>query len=1091
MNCKTCGGPLRITRPGDEGICPHCTMAGLFDDPEIQSGSEEVDDYEIKREIGRGGDGTVYLGFDSKVGREVAIKLINSDRRIDKTTERRFRAESEAIACLDHPHIIPIYANGKMDGRPFYTMKFVTGGSLATRLDEFATPDAAAALMIKVARAVHHAHERGILHRDLKPSNILLDDQLEPFISDFGLAKRYEDNNDLTLTGAVMGTPSFMSPEQARGDNAQITTTSDVFSLGSILYQILTGKLPFEGSTSHHVLRSVIETQVTFPKGTRHNINKDLETICLKCLEKDSSKRYSTALALAEDLERWQNHLPVRARRITATERATRWVRRHPLPAGALALATLSLITGSIVSLVLWQKAEHARAETIKEKINVEEARDAAEDHSYLSDIANAMSARQDFDYGETRRVLFDTPPDRRGTEWRLIDGLSRGDQDWTTRLGDTLPVSLAHDIARNRFVLLTEDRHYHEINLTTGELTHLGTLPDTLAHSLEGLQKPGLRNFEFAPDGKHYSFIDNNQLLIVNLERNQLIFQEKANRASTSAWLDSNRIMQVARPGDTYHKNSSGNYKKTSWIYHLDNQQLEDPPPSGWTGPIASSPDKKLLAVGRIGSWVDARNTADPLTGTPIFSTKMKRGPVEDARLSSNGDYLAVSWAGMKKITEVFKPRTGETLFTSTSSGHPKYAFLQEPDELVHNGSNPWFFSRNLSAPEDLTPVTPPSQMMSRVSGDKATSFYFGHTAPIVIMLSISKNEVLTASRDQTLRKWTRPAPDRPVGNTSLETYHPTASQSGEYCAYRKSDFISCVEHLPSGFISDIPGDQVYLAVFNDGRLLSRIRKDGTIICWQSSTNGPLKKLWQLNPGPCNPYNAHAIHSLTSLNERFVAFLQPGHLITVDMELQKAWTTTDQTMSFGSSPGQTVAISDDGKYAAVTAFRGPNARLYRSNDLTQYETLIPETERTSRDSACAFSRDGSRIFVGNNDGWIRVFDTATKMEIPSESWMAHSSEVTALAISQRGDIIASAGGDTAYFWSSETRSDEERRLLLRLKPGSSPRNWIQFGKDDTRFLHSGVQSPIEIWPAPRAPAQTNPPSRIRPLPKPVPALQK
>ena len=199
-------------------------MVNLFDDPDIPAGSEEVDDYDIKKEIGRGGDGTVYLGYDRKVGREVAIKLINSDRRIDETTERRFQAESEAIASLDHPNIIPIYANGKMDGRPFYTMKHVTGGSLATRLDDFAEPGAAAALMIKVARAIHHAHERGILHRDLKPSNILLDEQLEPYISDFGLAKRFDENLNLTLTGAVMGTPSYMSPEQAKGDNAQITT---------------------------------------------------------------------------------------------------------------------------------------------------------------------------------------------------------------------------------------------------------------------------------------------------------------------------------------------------------------------------------------------------------------------------------------------------------------------------------------------------------------------------------------------------------------------------------------------------------------------------------------------------------------------------------------------------------------------------------------------------------------------------------------------------------------------------------------------------------------------------------------------------
>ena len=367
-------------------------MAGLFNDPEISPGSEEVDDYDIKREIGRGGDGTVYLGFDSKVGREVAIKLINSDRRVDETTERRFQAESEAIASLDHPHIIPIYANGKMDGRPFYTMKYVAGGSLATRLDEFATPDTAAALMIKVARAVHHAHERGILHRDLKPSNILLDDQLEPFISDFGLAKRYEENNDLTVTGAVMGTPSFMSPEQARGDNAQITITSDVFSLGSILYQILTGKLPFEGTTSHHVLRSVIETQITFSRENRQNLGKDLVTICLKCLEKDPKKRYSSALALAEDLERWRDGKPIEARPVQAGERLRKWIRRRPVAAALVAVSSLSLLIMGIGGTMFTLQLREANREILVK---------AAEEHEALVQLTedNGLRHFEDGDY--------------------------------------------------------------------------------------------------------------------------------------------------------------------------------------------------------------------------------------------------------------------------------------------------------------------------------------------------------------------------------------------------------------------------------------------------------------------------------------------------------------------------------------------------------------------------------------------------------------------------------------------------------------------------------------------------------------------
>ena len=1065
-------------------------MVNLFDDPDIPAGSEEVDDYDIKKEIGRGGDGTVYLGYDRKVGREVAIKLINSDRRIDETTERRFQAESEAIASLDHPNIIPIYANGKMDGRPFYTMKHVTGGSLATRLDDFAEPGAAAALMIKVARAIHHAHERGILHRDLKPSNILLDEQLEPYISDFGLAKRFDENLNLTLTGAVMGTPSYMSPEQAKGDNAQITTTSDVFSLGSIFYQTLTGRLPFIGDTSHHVLRNVIETQIRFPQESRHNIDKDLETVCLKCLEKDPERRYPTALALAEDLERWQKHLPVRARRATPMERTRQWIRRHPLPAGALSLATLSLIAGSIISLVLWRNAESAREDADIAKTNAEEAKEIAEGNAYFASVANAMSALEDLDLGETRRILFSTQENRRSTEWRLIDGLSRGDQVWTTHFGDTLPVNLTHDKAHDRYLLLTDDRHFHQIDLASGRLTHVGTLPDTLEHSLEGLQAPGLRHFEFSPDGKHYAFIDNNQLLVVDVEENKLIFQETTYRGSGAIWLDSNRILQATRPIDNHAPDESGHYQ-TAWIYHLDTGRIQNAPPTGWTSPLATTPDKQTLVYGLVGMSARTINTREPLSQHPFFATKVINGGLDRAALSDDGRLLAVSWAGNVKFTKVFDLASEKTLFSNQTVATPRFILQQNPDAILQVAGNPWFFSHEIPSDADLSKLAPPKNITDRRSEDGKTSFYFGHTGTVSHTLSISDTQFLTASRDFTLRLWERPKPSRPAGNSALEFYHPTASHSGEYLAYRLSNGNCAHEHLPSGHITEVPRDQVYIAAFNDGRFLTKSQTKGIITCWQTSPTEPLKKLWETNPGAGNPYNAHAIHSVVSLDERSVAYLQPGHLVTIDMENQSALITTDQTMSFGTSPGQTATISDDGKFAIVTAFRGEDARLYRTDDLTQYESLLPAAKHATRDCSCVFSRDSSKIYVGNNDGWIRVFDTATRKEITSESWKAHSSEVTALTISQSGDVIASAAGDSTYLWSAEKETGKERRLRLRFKTGSANRNWLQFCKDDTLLLHCGPQTPIQIWPAPKTPAAVNPPPEILPVPKPANAVSR
>ena len=345
--CPRCAVPLPADAP--LGVCRSCLAANwlalLETEPDdlsspSESATEEFAGFVLREQLGRGGMGVVYRAWQPGLQREVALKLVSSGRFAGTEEIQRLRLEAEAAARLTHPGIVTVYEAGECDGQPWLAMQYVPGGTLSQHLGKSPAPLAwAARLVADVSRAVHYAHQHGVLHRDLKPGNVLLSADGRPLVADFGLARFMEQEENLTLTGRSVGSPAYMSPEAFKGD---ASTARDVYALGVILYQLLTGQLPFGGSDPAALVRHCTEDDPAPPRQLRRGLPRDLEVITLKCLEKLPARRYGSAAALADDLENWLSFRPIAARPSPPHLRMARWIRRRPAHAAAVAAACLA-----------------------------------------------------------------------------------------------------------------------------------------------------------------------------------------------------------------------------------------------------------------------------------------------------------------------------------------------------------------------------------------------------------------------------------------------------------------------------------------------------------------------------------------------------------------------------------------------------------------------------------------------------------------------------------------------------------------------------------------------------------------------------
>ena len=493
-------------------------LLGAVDESSVSPAAKplpKVPGYQILEPLGEGGMALVWKARQIRLDRVVALKMIRDGGYARADTLARFRTEAEAIARLQHPNIVQVFEVGEHDGRPFLAMEFCPGGGLDRKLAGTALPPQEAADLLRIlALATEAAHRARVVHRDLKPANILLAADGTPKISDFGLARKLDEAGQ-TQTGAVMGTPSYMAPEQARAEET-VGPAADVYALGAILYELLTGQPPFRGSTTHNTIQQVLTQEPTAPRRRNPKVPRNLEAICLTCLEKEPAQRYASAAALAEDLRRFQAAEPVAARPAGSVERGWRWCRRNRIVAASLLVVVMALVAGTVVSIAFGVHAEQAR-------------RDEA-DHARSEE-----SAKQEADQA------------RRGAQRQLIDLCAAS--------GVTAAKEQDHSLALLWFAraaqLARDEPRQEELNrIRIANWLRQVCLPEG-TFTIPGFQqvRHHFRTLEFSPNGPYLLVVANTgDCLVWDRRRAQMVPLPRATaNGLAAAWGPRNSILAVA----------------------------------------------------------------------------------------------------------------------------------------------------------------------------------------------------------------------------------------------------------------------------------------------------------------------------------------------------------------------------------------------------------------------------------------------------------------------------------------------------------------------------------------------------------------
>jgi eukaryotic-like serine/threonine-protein kinase len=966
-------------------------------------------DYEILQELGRGGMGVVYRARQVSLNRPVALKMIRAGLFAGDDDLRRFQNEAEAVALLDHPGIVPLYEVGELEGQRYFSMKLIEGGGITALPETYRDdPRAAARLVAEAAEAVAHAHARGVLHRDLKPANLLIDTVGHPHVTDFGLAKRLAEDVELTQSGAILGTPAYMSPEQAAGRRGTITTATDVYGLGAVLYSLLTGRAPFGGNSVVETLDAVRVAAPEPPARLNAKVPRDLQTICLKCLEKDPRRRYATALALADDLRAWLEHRPIAARTVGMFGRAALFARRKPsLAAAYLLTAVVVFLTGFGGTTVgLWRAAERARAEA-------ESARARLAAVEYGRTVEAAHQEWRDDNIAGAIALLGDTRPDLRGWEWRYVHSLSH-------------PELATLDGPKAAVVAVSFDDSGSRIATMDGS----GTVQYWDPESGAAVKRPEERVFE----GVESLSRDGSRLVLPDGWKPTASIRDLSSRAelvtlkghtdriySAAFCRDGSRVVTASEDGTARIWDAMSGAlvrtlkgSKSSAIFHA-----------------SFSPDGAKVAT---ASGDGLARIWDARTGEQLRTLAGHTDSLDRIEFSMDGSRIVT--ASHDKTARVWDVESGRELLRL--KGHARRVLSAT---FSRDGS------RIVTASEDRT-----ARIFDGGSGAAILTLK-GHTTPVwSARFSPDGSRVVTATAvgSQPVRIWdaSNGVESRTFqgdGNFVRATFSPDGATVVTAEWGNRSPKTRLWDARTGRRFMAIEGGSASSAAFsNDGRRLVTANSDKTARVYDTSSGAEIHVL-----------RGHA-DLLTS------ASFSPDstQIVTSSNDgTARVWDAKDGTELLtlkGHGRVGTAAFSPDGT-RIVTGGYDKTAKVWDARRGVEIMTLSGHAGPV--DSA-TFSPDGLRIATGGYDGLGKVWDAHTGSELLSLK--GHAGTLWSVSFSPDGSRVLTAGSDgTARLW--DTGSGTE---VLALKGHADLVRSASFSSDGTRIVTGSDDGTARIWDA-------------------------
>lgn len=968
-------------------------------------------DYELLEEVARGGMGVVYRARQISLNRIVAVKMILSGPFTSAINVERFRAEAEAAANLQHPNIVAIHEVGEHEGLHYYSMDFVAGRDLAALALEGPLPPKRASRYLQIiAEAIHHAHQEGILHRDLKPSNVLIDAGDQPRITDFGLAKRFVAQgslpagsdgvpatrlesrqgrqeasppgtpalHDLTVTGQVLGSPNYIPPEQASGKRGEVGRWTDVYSLGAVLYHLLTGRAPFQAGTATETLHEVLTREPVSPRRLNPSVPRDLETICLKCLEKEPRRRYPTAQALADELGRFLRDEPIFACPVSPPERLWRWCRRKP----ALAILALALHLVAAVGLggIVWQWRRAAEGHLL------------ARQNLYAADMQVIQRAADEGDLGRARNLLGAHVPsggqeDLRGFEWHYIN----------ERLRRNTGTVIGHQPGGSRYVSLSNDGRLVAAGRTLWS-TDSGRPVRELATNQTALA--------FAPSGQRLLVRERD-----SLERDSLILLDMASGGETVLVSDFPVAAVAFSPRGHWLALGSGRglqlWDATAWRAVATNSSLTN----DWftAKGLAFSPDERRLITGT-GYPVRGENKLACWNVPSLEPVAMPENAVTDTwsiTFSPDGSQFITGGAlGTVRVWDATSLR--ELVELRLPLHHRSWIgemhFLPGTSRLVSVGADRCI--RIVDWPERTNVRT-----------------LRGHTDEIFAMAVDPRGTtVVTTSRDGTLRKWSPLTTDEDV----LMGHQPIAlAQDGQTVVTLHAGSLRFWD-LKTGSPQEVAERRWANDAFKN-LPADPLRGNGMV-----AVSSDLRRVVLARPGArlmMGDVEAQTLDPVSAVSEPgvYVEFSSGGRWLAErrSPNVVAIWdVAARQQIASLATPG---AGLYDGRVplafaaqAALLAIAGPErVLLWDANTRRSVRQIV-----TAHFVTLALSRDGHRLATGSADNKIRLYDCHDGQQL-GDPIEGHLAAVDSLAFSPDGRTLVSGGAEgRVKFWNLPTRRE-------------------------------------------------------------------